>query len=164
MRALSRSLAIGIVLAAAGASPAAAQAPVPALVTEVTSGTTLNVQTSTGLVVGVRLIGIDAPSGDECGADDAWAQLEELALGRAVQLVADPAATGVGDGRSTYYVDRDDGLDVGLQMLRLGASAPRSTARAISCAGSCTSVPTASRVVTVLVSGRAATATSIAPR
>lgn len=112
----------GIVLAAALTSSAWAQAPIPVTVIDVPSGTTLDVETAAGLVLGVRLIGIHGPIGDECGAESARMRLEELALGRSASLVSDPAATEVSDGRATYYVDRDDGLDIGLQLLRIGAA------------------------------------------
>jgi hypothetical protein len=49
------------------------------------------------------------------------AYMEQLALGRAVTLVSDPTQDAVDQfGRSLFYVDRDDGLDVGQEVLRAG--------------------------------------------
>ncbi len=61
------------------------------------------------------------PAAGECAGAQAKANLEQLVLGRGVFLVRDPTRYGVdASGRSLYYVDRDDGLDVGLEQLRGG--------------------------------------------
>ena len=50
--------------------------------------------------------------------------MEQLALGRVVNLVSDPTQDAVDRfGRSLFYVDRDDGLDVGQEMIRAGWAA-----------------------------------------
>jgi endonuclease YncB( thermonuclease family) len=50
--------------------------------------------------------------------------MEDLAEGRAVNLVTDPTQGTVDSfGRSLFYVDRTDGVDVGLAMIRRGWSA-----------------------------------------
>ena len=104
-----------------GAFPAAAQESHPATVSRVVDGDTLDAQLLDGSVVRVRLIGIDTPEVGACGADRATAALEQLVLGRAVTLVSDPTQ-GAQDrfGRSLFYVDRDDGLDAGRELLRTG--------------------------------------------
>jgi endonuclease YncB( thermonuclease family) len=100
---------------------AAAQESYPATVTRVVEGDIVDAQLATGPVLRVRLIGIDAPDPGDCGAASASAYLEQLVLGRAVTLVTDPSAGTVDDsGHSLYYVDRDDALDAGLEMLRSG--------------------------------------------
>jgi endonuclease YncB( thermonuclease family) len=69
----------------------------------------------------VRLIGIDTPDRGDCATDEAAAYMEQLALGRAVNLVSDPTQDAVDRfGRSLFYVDRDDGLDIGQEMIRAG--------------------------------------------
>ncbi len=106
---------------AAPAPFAHAQDRTPAQVAEVVSGDSVNAQLAGGVVLGVRLVGIDAPSVGECGGQQAVEQLERLVLGRSVFLVRDSVRYGVdGSGRSLFYVDRDDGVDVGLEQLRSG--------------------------------------------
>ena len=109
------------VLLVGAAVPAAAQESHPATVSSVVDGDTLDAQLHDGSVVRVRLIGIDTPEVGACGADRASAALEQLVLGRAVTLVSDPTQ-GAQDrfGRSLFYVDRDDGLDAGRELLRTG--------------------------------------------
>jgi endonuclease YncB( thermonuclease family) len=105
----------------AGAPGAAAQDRYPATVTDVVDGDTVDAQLASGPTLRVRLIGIDAPDPGDCGADSATAALEQLVLGRTVTLVTDPTQGAVDEsGRSLFYVDRDDGLDSGLEMLRAG--------------------------------------------
>jgi endonuclease YncB( thermonuclease family) len=114
---------VGLLFAAAAAlaPPAHAQERTPAQVVKVVSGDTVDAQLSSGIVLGVRLVGIDAPSPDECGGRESADQLERVLLGRNVSLVRDSAQYGVdGSGRSLFYVDRDDGLDAGLEQLRGG--------------------------------------------
>jgi endonuclease YncB( thermonuclease family) len=107
--------------AGTAAQPAAAQESRPATVSHVVDGDTLDAQLSDGSTVRVRLIGIDTPELGACGADRATAALEQLVLGRAVTLVPDPTQ-GAQDrfGRALFYVDRDDGLDAGRELLRTG--------------------------------------------
>ena len=58
----------------------------------------------------MRLIGIDTPERGECGTDEATAYMEQLALGRTVNLVSDPTQDAVDRfGRWLFYVDRDEG-------------------------------------------------------
>lgn len=120
----SRLVAAFISVLAAGAvgAPAATgQAVQPATVVSVTDGDTLTARTTDGRELPVRLIGVDAPQLGECGGRDARAALEALVAGQAVELEADPAVPTVDfRGTSRFYVDRADGLDVGLQMIRLG--------------------------------------------
>jgi micrococcal nuclease len=106
---------------AAAAPAAAAQESLPATVSRVVDGDTIDAQLPDGSVLRVRLIGIDTPEVGACGADRATAALEQLVLGRAVTLVPDPTQ-GAQDrfGRSLFYVDRDDGLDAGRELLRTG--------------------------------------------
>ena len=116
-----RVLALALAAAALGAAPAMAQTPITATVTNVVDGDTLDSQLSNGSVVRVQLIGIDAPEPSDCAGEHATAYLKQLALGRTVNLVTDPTQGPVDRfGRSLYYVDRDDGLDVGQEMLRAG--------------------------------------------
>ena len=103
------------------APTATAQERLPAVVTEVVDGDTVGAQLSDGRTLGVRLIGIDTPERDECGADRATEYLEGLVNRRAVTLVSDPTQPAADRfGRSLFYVDRDDGLDVGREMVGAG--------------------------------------------
>jgi endonuclease YncB( thermonuclease family) len=69
-----------------------------------------------------KVIGIDAPEPGDCGGGEATASMRQLALARTVTLVSDPALEQFESpgNRPLFYVDRDDGLDVGLEMLRAG--------------------------------------------
>jgi Staphylococcal nuclease homologue len=72
-------------------------------------------------MVKVRVIGIKTPPRSRCGTDQATAYLEQLALRRNVTLVSDPTqGERDSNGLWLYYVDRNDGLDVGREMLRAG--------------------------------------------
>jgi endonuclease YncB( thermonuclease family) len=114
-------LALAIVAAGLGTSPAMAQAPLPATVTHVVDGDTLDAQLPDGKVVRVRLIGIDAPERGECGFEVASEYMESIALDHQVALVTDPTQPEVDSyGRSLFYVDRTDGVDLGLRMLQTG--------------------------------------------
>lgn len=98
-----------------------AQAPVAATVSRVIDGDTIETVLADGRPVTVRLIGIDTPEQGDCGTDQATAHMEQLALDRHVTLVSDPSQDAVDRfGRSLYYVDRDDGLDLGQEMVRAG--------------------------------------------
>jgi micrococcal nuclease len=106
---------------------ARAQIPTAATVTRVIDGDTVEATLSTGAVVTVRLIGIDTPETKlpgtpvECGGPEASEAMRQLVEGRAVTLAPDPTQDTVDRyGRSLFYVDRNDGLDVGLQMIRRG--------------------------------------------
>ena len=104
-----------------GVPTAGAQQPVPAVVTEVVDGDTVDAQLGDGSTLRVRLIGIDTPERGECGTDGATAYMEQIVLGRSVLLVGDPTQDAIdGFGRSLFYIDRDDGLDVGQEMIRAG--------------------------------------------
>jgi endonuclease YncB( thermonuclease family) len=108
----------GLALAVPAAS---AQESYPATVTRVVEGDVVDAQPTTGPALRVRLIGVDAPDPGDCGAASAREHLEQLVLGRSVTLVSDPARGGMDDfGRSLFYVDRDDGLDAGLETIRSG--------------------------------------------
>jgi endonuclease YncB( thermonuclease family) len=112
-----------LVVALALAVPAGAQAQErhTAVVTHVVDGDTVDAQLADGRALAVRLIGIDAPEIEECGTDQATTYLEQLVLGRNVTLVSDPTQGAIDDfGRSLFYVDRDDALDVGQEMIRAG--------------------------------------------
>ena len=72
----------------------------------------------------VRVIGIDTPEVGECGFDQASAYMQQLALGRSVTLTPDPTQDDFDAyGRSLYYLDRDDGADIGEEMVRAGWAA-----------------------------------------
>jgi endonuclease YncB( thermonuclease family) len=112
-------LLLGCAIALAAVPTAGAQAP--ATVTDVLAGDAVAVRLGDGSELGVRLIGVDAPAPRDCGGDTAAELLERLFLDRAVTLVADPFQTGLdAAGRSLFYVDRDDGLDAGRELLRAG--------------------------------------------
>ena len=110
-------------------SAANAQTAHAATVTSVVDGDTLHARLSDGRNVTVRLIGIDTPETRdpdapvECGGPEATDAMEDLVLGRAVTLRSDPTQAAVDRfGRALFYVDRSDGLDVGLEMIRRGWS------------------------------------------
>jgi endonuclease YncB( thermonuclease family) len=107
-----------------GVAAAQAQERYAATVTSVVDGDTLNAQMAEGPALEVQLIGIDAPEPGDCGGDEATGHLEQLALGRKVTLVSDPTLEQFQSpgARRLFYVDRDDGLDVGLEMVRAGWS------------------------------------------
>lgn len=109
------------------ASPATGQGPYPAVVIRVVDGETVDVRLADAREISVRLIGIDAPetarpgTAVECGGEQASTKMRELAEGRDVVLVSDPTQDQVDPyGRSLFYVDRSDGIDVGEEMLRAG--------------------------------------------
>jgi endonuclease YncB( thermonuclease family) len=116
-----RALALTVAAAGLLCPPAAAQAPT-AMVTRVVDGDTLDAQLNNASVVRVQLIGIDAPEPGDCGGEDATVYLEQLALGRNVTLVNDPSLEDFESpgARPLFYVDRDDGRDLGLEMVRAG--------------------------------------------
>jgi micrococcal nuclease len=117
-------VAMGVVVAGGMAGvvpPAQAQARFPATVTSVVDGDTVDAQVEGGPALRVRLIGIDTPETGECGTDQATAYMEKLVLGRNVTLVSDPTQDRLDSfGRSLFYVDREEGLDVGREMVRAG--------------------------------------------
>lgn len=117
--------AIGLASVAA-ALPAAAQAQTveSATVTAVVDGDTLEARLADGRPARVGLIGIDAPDAPACGAAEARRALERIALGQAVELRSDAAVSAPDElGRSPYYADRLDGLDIGLELVVLGWAA-----------------------------------------
>ena len=99
-----------------------AQERLPATVTAVVDGDTVDAQVTGGPALEVQVIGIDAPEPGDCGGEQATDYMEDLALGRAVTLVSDPALEQFESpgNRPLFYVDRGDGLDVGLELLRAG--------------------------------------------
>lgn len=100
---------------------ARAQASTAATVTRVIDGDTIEALLTDGRTLTVRLIGIDTPERGECGTDQATTHMGQLALGRIVNLVSDPTQDAIDRfGRSLFYVDRDDGLDIGQEMIRAG--------------------------------------------
>jgi micrococcal nuclease len=108
-------------------SPAHAQGHYPAVVTHVVDGDTVDVHLVDGRNLTVRLIGINTPetvrpgTAVECGGPEASDYMRGLAEGRSVTLVSDPTQDAVDVyGRSLFYVDRTDGVDVGAEMLRAG--------------------------------------------
>jgi endonuclease YncB( thermonuclease family) len=103
-------------------APAQAQERHAATVTSVVDGDTLNAQVAGGPALEVQLIGIDAPEPGDCGGGEATGHLRQLALGRNVTLVSDPMLSQFEspESRPLFYVDRDDGLDVGLELVRAG--------------------------------------------
>jgi endonuclease YncB( thermonuclease family) len=110
-----------LVASAAAATLAHGQTVYPATVTGVTDGDTLTARLADGRELTVRLIGIDAPEPTECGGSDARAALVSLADGQAVELESDPSVQQLDRfGRSWFYVDRADGLDVGFDLVRRG--------------------------------------------
>ncbi|MBN1529434.1 MAG: thermonuclease family protein [Thermoleophilaceae bacterium] len=119
----------GLVLAFGAGGVAHAQTSYPATVTSVVDGDTLHASVA-GQDVTVRVIGIDTPETRkpgtpvECGGPEASETMESLVLGQSVNLVSDPTQDAVDRyGRSLFYVDRADGLDVGLAMIRAGWAA-----------------------------------------
>jgi hypothetical protein len=103
------------------AAPARAQERLAATVTSAVDGDTVRAQLPGGPSLEVQLIGIDTPELDECGGVEATDYLKQLALGRNVTLVDDSTQPSVDQsGRSLFYLDRDDGLDVGQEILRAG--------------------------------------------
>lgn len=96
----------------------------PATVVGVIYGDTLRAQLDGGELVTVGLIGVDAPNLRACGGRDARRALERLVDGQPVALVPDPAVDAVDErGRSRFYVERPDGLDVGLELVGSGWAA-----------------------------------------
>jgi endonuclease YncB( thermonuclease family) len=105
-----------------GVSPAQAQERYAATVTAVADGDTVNARVAGGSTLEVQLIGIDAPEPGDCGGGEASGHLQQLALGRNVTLVGDPTLEQFQSpaARPLFYVDLDDGRDVGLEMVRAG--------------------------------------------
>jgi micrococcal nuclease len=128
---LSRG-ALGIALAfvaaqALGPGQGWAQTSTPATVSRVIDGDTLVARLADSSEITVRLIGIDTPetvkpgTPVECGGQQASDAMKQLAEGQQVNLVSDPTQDAVDRfGRSLFYVDRTDGVDVGEEMLRAG--------------------------------------------
>jgi endonuclease YncB( thermonuclease family) len=118
-------LVMGVLLGAGavfGVAPARAQERYAATVTSVVDGDTLNAQVAGGPALEVQLVGIDAPEPGDCGGNEATGHLKQLVLGRNVTLVSDPTLEQFESpgARPLFYVDRDDGRDLGLEMVRAG--------------------------------------------
>ena len=128
---LSRG-ALGIALALLAAQTLAtgqawAQTSTPATVSRVIDGDTLVARLADSSEITVRLIGIDRPETVkpgkpvECAGQQASDAMKQLAEGQQVNLVSDPTQDAVDRfGRSLFYVDRTDGVDLGEEMLRTG--------------------------------------------
>jgi micrococcal nuclease len=93
----------------------------------VIDGDTLVARLADSSEITVRLIGIDTPetvkpgTPVECGGQQASDAMKQLAEGQQVNLVSDPTQDAVDRfGRSLFYVDRIDGVDVAEEMLRAG--------------------------------------------
>lgn len=120
-RKLTSVMAVTIGFLSTGGIAAEAQTTYSASVVSVTDGDTLTARMADGRDVTVRIIGIDAPEVSDCGGSDARAMLEDLVQAHVVELETDPSVAVVDDlGRSRFYVDRPDGVDVGLEMVRRG--------------------------------------------
>jgi micrococcal nuclease len=117
-------LVVGVVtVVSACVSPAArAQVSSRATVTRVVDGDTVDARLADGREVTVRLIGINAPESDECGAEPAREALRRLVEGQSVNLVSDPTQDAVDQfGRVLSYAERSSAaLDVGEEMIRSG--------------------------------------------
>jgi micrococcal nuclease len=123
---------LGIVLAflaalALGPGQAWGQTSTPATVSRVIDGDTLVARLADSSEITVRLIGIDTPetvkpgTPVDCGGQQASDAMKQLAEGQQINLVTDPTQVAVDRfGRSLFYVDRTDGVDVGEEMLRAG--------------------------------------------
>ena len=111
------------------APPTTVPAPVTFTVIGVVDGDTIDVATSDGSVLTVRLIGIDAPERGACEADAATWALASLVDGQEVALTAG------GDGEDTdrygrllRYVDIA-GTDAGLRLVEDGVAIARYDSR-----------------------------------
>jgi micrococcal nuclease len=125
--ALFRGVVLALSLWAIAASSAYGQTATPATVVRVIDGDTVEALLADGRQLSVRLIGIDTPETRrpgvpvECGGEQATEAMKRLVEGQQVSLVSDPTQDAVDRfGRSLFYVDRVDGLDVGEELIRLG--------------------------------------------
>jgi micrococcal nuclease len=116
-----------VAMPALGYGQASAQTSTPATVSRVIDGDTLVARLADNSEVTVRLIGIDSPetvkpaTPVECGGQQASDAMRQLAEGQQVNLVSDPTQDATDQfGRSLFYVDRLDGVDVGEELLRAG--------------------------------------------
>jgi endonuclease YncB( thermonuclease family) len=98
-----------------------------ATITRVIEGDTVVARLADGNEITVRLIGIDTPEtlrpgvSVECGGEQANEEMRRLVEGQQVTLVSDPSQDAADRfGRSLFYVDRSDGVDLGEAMLRAG--------------------------------------------
>lgn len=112
-----------VVLAASVALVGCQQTPPPEPGTAVNAyardGDTLSVSIG-GVGEIVRILGIDAPERDMCGADEAKLRLGELTHGQTLSIVRDPVSDERDRfGRILAYVEVD-GVDIGLQMITDG--------------------------------------------
>jgi micrococcal nuclease len=126
-RVIGATLVTAVVVFGAGIEPTRAQTPVAATVSRVIDGDTLVARLGDGRELTVRLIGIDTPetvrpgTPVECGGEQASDAMRRLAEGQQVNLVSDPSQEAVDRfGRSLFYVDRSDGVDVSEEMIRAG--------------------------------------------
>jgi len=117
-----RILSIALLLALAGAATVTATASKTATpkttgtVTQVLSGDTVLARVKSGKktrTARVRIIGVVAPAGSSCFANESTAQTRELAVGQRVSLV--------GDLKRGAYVTLPGGADLGAALLARGA-------------------------------------------
>ena len=121
MTKLVGAFAVACLMTVLGAPNALAQVSYPATVVNVSEGDALSARLADGREVEVRLVGVDAPDPTECGGERARSVLAELVAGRAVELETDPLVEAAdAEGRSRFYVDRTDGLDVGGEIVGQG--------------------------------------------
>jgi endonuclease YncB( thermonuclease family) len=117
-----RILSIALLLALAGAATVTATASKKAApkttgtVTQVLSGDTLLARVKSGKTTKtarVQILGVVAPAGSSCFANESTAQTRELAVGQRVSLV--------GDLKRGAYVTLPGGADLGAALLTRGA-------------------------------------------
>ena len=85
LQVVRNALASAISAAGLATAPAMAQTPVPATVTHVVDGDTVDAQLPDGNVVRVRLIGVDAPERGECGTSErpnTWSRSRSISKSR----------------------------------------------------------------------------------
>lgn len=123
-------VALVVVFAAllAGCAPAELPEPtVPPGAAEATLVSVIDGDTIESSVGTVRIIGIDAPEGDECGYAEAAAQVSALLSPGAAITLTLPDGENDTDrhGRLLRYVDTADGVDVGMSVLTAGLAVAR---------------------------------------
>ena len=127
MRRLSWLIPVAVLAAAllAVSKTATARGPYTerGVVTRVVDGETLVVRTTSGKVVRVRILGVEAPTGAECHARAAAARTTAVARGKRVVVTADgTAAARDAQRRLLAYVRLPDGSDLGRILVADGAA------------------------------------------
>jgi endonuclease YncB( thermonuclease family) len=102
----------------APAAPAVAAGPEAWTLVNVTDGDTIDVVSSAGVPLTVRIVGINAPETDECFAQQATDALLFIATNKVLTLTVDISDVDQ-HGRALRYVAAD-GADVGADLVRLG--------------------------------------------